>query len=193
MKKMFLFMMVSLDGFMEGNNHDLSWHNADAEFIDFAMEQASDIGTIFFGKNTYQLMEGFWPSDQAAEEKETNFMINTPKVVFSTTLSEVHETEKWKNITLKHDVNPDEIKKLKKGSKKDIAVFGSNNLCITLLKLGLMDEIRIMVNPIVLGSGTRLFQGISRKLNLLLTDTRKFKNGNILLTYVPLGNSTLLV
>lgn len=72
---------------------------------------------------------------------------------------------------------------LKQKSDKDIAVLGSNNLCVTLLEKGLLDELRIMVNPVVIGKGTRLFEGLKEKHDFKLTSTRTFHNGNILLTY----------
>lgn len=186
MRKIFSFMMVSLDGFFEGPEHDLSWHNVDAEFIDYAIEQTKKVGLMLYGRRTYQLMESFWPTEQAKDDPKTaELMNNTPKIVFSKTLSEVHETKKWKNVKLLHEVDPDYVKKLKEEAGGDIAVYGSDNLCLTLIEHNLIDEFKIMVNPVVLGAGTRLFEGIKNKLELKLLDVRGFKNGNALLTYVP--------
>ena len=179
-------MMVSLDGYFEGPGHDLSWHNVDGEFVDFAIEQTSSVGTILFGRRTYELMESFWPTDQAKDDPKTAELMNsTPKIVFSHTLSGVYETDKWKNVTLIRDVRPDEIKKLKKENTKDIAIFGSNNLAVSFVEKELIDEFRIMLNPVAIGEGTPLFRGLDKKLKLKLIKTRKFKNGNILLTYRP--------
>src|SRR6185503_4528908 len=144
MRKLFLFMMISLDGFVEGPNHDLSWHNVDEEFNEFAAKQLQEIGMIVFGRRTYQLMEEYWPTaapSDGNDEIVRNKMNSLPKVVFSKSLKEVHESQNWKNVQLFHDNIPEEIKKLKNPSsqssddaKKDIAVLGSNNLCVTLLE-----------------------------------------------------------
>lgn len=187
MRKMFVFMMTSLDGYIEGDNHDLSWHHVDEEFNDFAVKQMQEAETIVFGRKTYQLMENFWPSKEGLEDdpEVAKLMNETPKVVFSKSLDKVVETDVWKHVMLFHDNIKEEVQKLKNQEGKSIAVLGSNNFCVTLLELGLLDEIRIMVNPVVIGKGTPLFGGISNKYNFTLTNTRTFGNGNILLTYQP--------
>lgn len=184
---MFLFMMSSLDGYIEGENHDLSWHNVDKEFNDFAAMQMQEADTIVMGRKTYQLMESFWPSKEGLEGDPVvaKIMNNTPKVVFSKTLVNVVETEYWKNATLIKENTVEEIKKLKKKEGKDIIVLGSNNFCVTLLENKLLDEIRIMINPVVIGKGTSLFSGLKGKIKLTVTKTREFKNGNILLYLSP--------
>lgn len=178
-------MMTSLDGYMEGEDHDLSWHNVDAEFNAFAVQQLQEVDTILFGRKTYQLMESYWPSTGALEDDPivAKLMNTTAKVVFSKTLEKVTETENWKHVTLIKENVSKTIHKLKEESGKSIVVLGSNNLCVTLLKEQLLDEIRIMVNPVVVGKGTPLFEGIQNKEDFTLMDTRVFKNGNALLTY----------
>jgi dihydrofolate reductase len=185
MKKIFLFMMVSLDGFFEGENHDLSWHHTDEEFGQFADEQMAEMGMILFGRRTYQLMENFWPSETGMREAPVtaHLMNSLPKIVYSKSLDEIKETENWQNITLRHEINAEEIQRLKESSSKDIAILGSNKLLVALTELGLVDEFRIMVNPVVIGKGTRLFEGLDKKLDLQLNKTRIFKNGNVLLYY----------
>lgn len=179
-------MMVSLDGFFEGENHDLSWHNVDAEFNTFAAKQLHEVDTILFGRRTYQLMESFWPSGQGLQGDPVvaNLMNNTEKIVFSKTLESVHETDVWKHVRLVKENVKEEIERLKNTTGKDIAVLGSSNLCVTLLELGILDEIRLMVNPVVLGKGTPLFHGIQQKYTFSLQESRQFANGNILLTYI---------
>ena len=181
-------MMVSLDGYFEGPDHDLSWHHVDDEFNRFAVEQLHEADTIMFGRRTYQLMEGFWPNYQP--EDKDNEMVrdaldNFQKIVFSKTLEEIHETENWKNVKLRKGVDPDEVKKLKQQNGKDIIILASSNLCVSLIEHKLIDEFRIMVNPVAIGKGTPLFKGLKEKLELKLEKTRTFKNGNILLYHVP--------
>jgi len=178
-------MMVSLDGYFEGPDHDLSWHIVDIEFNDFAAEQMQEADTILFGRRTYQLMESFWPSQAGLEGDPVvaRLMNKTPKVVISKSLGRVTETEHWKNVRLIKENVVDEIKKLKNRPGKDIFLPGSNNLCVSLLEWGLLDELRLMINPVVIGKGTPLFQGIKQKISLELIKVRSFASGNILLHY----------
>lgn len=183
MRKVFLFMMISLDGYFEGPDHDLSWHNADGdEFQKFAVDQLDTIDTILFGRRTYDMMAEFWPSKQGLEtDPETARRMNElPKIVFSHTLKDAT----WENSRLGSSDVRDEVMKLKQAPGKDIAVFGSSNLCLSLLEDNLLDELRIMVNPIVIGEGTPLFAGINHRTQFKLTSTREFTSGNVLLNYL---------
>lgn len=185
MRKVVLFMLVSLDGYFEGPKHDLSWHNVDGEFNEFAIAQTRSVGALLFGRRTYQLMEDYWPTEVARKTDPivANLMNTTPKIVFSRTLKKVTETEHWKNVRLIKDDVKEEIMKLKKRSGKDLAVYGSSNFCVTLLEMGLLDEIRLLVNPVIIGKGTPLFAGIKKRLDFKLLNTKTFKNGNVLLFY----------
>lgn len=186
-RKLFLFMMVSLDGYFEGENHDLSWHNVDSEFNEYAIEQTKHVGILLFGHRTYDLMKDYWPTDAARTDDPVvaELMNTTPKIVFSKTLEKIEETEYWKNVRLIKNNVEEEIKKLKEMPGKDLAVYGSNNLSVSLLETNLLDEVRIIVNPVVVGKGTPLFKGIKNKLNFTLLNTKIFKSGNVLLTYQP--------
>lgn len=187
MRKMFLFMMVTLDGYMEGTEHDISWHNVDSEFGEFAIEQLQEVDTLLMGRKTYQLMEEYWPSESGIkDDPETAKLMNfTSKIVVSRTLTDVKETENWKHVRLVRNNIKEEVEKLKNQEGKDIAVLGSNNLCVTLLEMGLIDELRIMINPVAIGKGTPLFQGLKNKEEFQLSKTRTFQNGNVLLYYMP--------
>jgi dihydrofolate reductase len=183
MRKLFSFNMVTLDGFFEGPNHDISWHHVDDEFNQFAIEQTSNIGTILFGRVTYELMASYWPTSAAIIDDPiiADLMNNLPKIVFSRTLQKAE----WNNTRLVKDHIAEEITRLKGQSGKDLAIFGSANLLSSLIQMDLIDEHRILVNPIVLGSGTPLFQGIKEKLELKLLKTKIFASGNVLLYYQP--------
>lgn len=178
-------MMVSLDGYFEGVNHDLSWHNVDAEFNEYAIEQTKNVGVLLFGRRTYELMRDYWPTETSRKEDPivAEQINTTPKIVFSTTLEKTEETKYWRNVTLVKENVEEEVKRLKEESGKDIAIYGSNSLCVSLLKMGLLDEIRIMVNPVVIGSGTPLFKGLEKKVPFHLLRVKQFTNGNVLLTY----------
>ena len=138
---------------------------------------------ILFGRVTYQMMASYWPTPTAINDDPivANMMNSTPKIVFSRTLNKAE----WNNTQLIRDHVAEEIIKLKQQPGKDLVLFGSANLMATLVRHDLIDEHRIMVNPVVLGSGMPLFPGIHRSLKLKLANTRVFRNGNVLLTYQP--------
>jgi len=188
MRKIFLFMMTSLDGYFERPEHDLSWHHVDEEFNDFAQAQMKEADTILFGRRTYQLMESFWPSKEGLEgDPEVAHLMNeTPKIVVSRSLKEVKETKLWKHIRLINENVKDEITRLKKEKGGDIILLASSNLCVSLLEWGMLDEIRVMINPVIIGKGTPLFEGLNDKISFKLTKSRNFANGNVLLTYLPI-------
>jgi len=183
MRKVFLFNMITLDGFFEGPNQDISWHHVDDEFNEFAIEQLNEIGTLLFGRVTYQGMASYWPTEFAIKDDSivAGLMNSLPKIVFSKTLDKAE----WNNSRLVKENAAEEVSKLKQQPGKDIAIFGSSDLAVTLAERGLIDEYRIIVNPVFLGSGTALLKGIKDKLNLKLLKTRTFKSGNVLLYYEP--------
>jgi len=182
MRKLYLFMMVSLDGYFEGYNHDLSWHNANnEEFKRLVEEHSINTDAIVMGRVTYELMKDFWPTDEALKlEPETAaFMTNTQKYAVS------HKPfdPGWENAEVIHENIFEGINALKQKDGKDIAIFGSNMLTVSLMEEGLVDEFRLMVNPVAIGSGTPLFHGIKSRVDLTLDSVRKYRSGNVLLTY----------
>jgi len=188
MRKLFSFNMVTLDGFFEGPNREIDWHNVDTEdgeFNEFAIEQLNAMDTLLFGRVTYQLMASYWPTPAAIEGDPivADLMNRLPKVVVSRTL----EKAEWNNTRLIKDHIAEEILKLKQQPGKDIALFGSANLMSTLMQMDLIDEHRIMVNPVILGDGNPLFKKTKDRQNLKLIRTRTFRSGNVLLCYQPDG------
>jgi dihydrofolate reductase len=183
MRKVIFFNLTSLDGYFEGPNRGINWHNVDEEFNEFAVQQTGEFGALLFGRVTYELMAGYWPTESAKRDDPiiAELMNSLPKFVFSKTLKKAE----WSNTKLVKDGFVDEVSKLKQQSGKDIAIFGSSDLAVTLIDQGLINEYRIMINPIVLGDGKSLFNGIQNKLDLKLMKTRTFGNGNVLLYYVP--------
>lgn len=187
MRKVFLFMMVTLDGFFEGPDHEIDWHNVDEEFNEFAIAQLNEIGTLLFGRVTYEVMASYWPTPMALEDDPdvAGKMNAMPKIVFSRTLDRAD----WSNSRLVKENIAEEISQLRQQPGRDLAIFGSANLAMSLLQMGLVDELRLMVNPVVLGKGRPLFEGIHEKLNLKLIKTRVFRSGNVLLCYQPEQNT----
>jgi dihydrofolate reductase len=181
MRKVIFFNLVSLDGYFEGPDRDINWHLVDDEFNEFAIQQTGEFGALLFGRVTYELMASYWPTEDAKRDDPaiTELMNRLPKIVFSKTLKKVE----WENTRLVNNNFVEVVTKLKHESGKDIAIFGSSDLAVTLIEHGLIDELRIMVNPIFLGAGKPLLQGIKTKLSLKLLKTRTFKTGNVLLYY----------
>ena len=183
MRKVIFQMMVSLDGYFEGPNKEIDWHVVDAEFNEYAVDLLNSADALLFGRVTYELMASYWPSPSATTDDPiiADKMNNLPKVVFSRTLDKVD----WKNSRLVKENIAEEVSKLKQQPGKDLAVFGSSNLALTLVQHGLIDEYRIIVNPVVLGNGHPLFKGLKERLNLRLLKTKTFQSGNVMLFYQP--------
>ena len=183
MRRIIWFNMVSLDGFFEGPDHDITWHNVDAEFNDFAAEQLDSLDVLLFGRVTYEMMASYWPSQAAITDDPViaGKMNSKAKVVYSTSLDQAE----WENSTLIQQDLIKETAQLKKKPGQYMAIFGSGILGNALLDAGLIDEIRLMVNPVVLRQGRPLFHDGLGKLDLKLLNSRAFANGNVLLTYQP--------
>jgi dihydrofolate reductase len=195
MRKVYLFMTISLDGYFEGPDQDLSWHSVDDEFNKFAIEQLMETDIIMFGRRTYQLMEASWPKaakdpDISKDNAQIAHLINNAnKIVFSRTLDKIEERQNWRNVKLVHRFDPEEIRRLKNQPGKSISVGGSD-LALSFIRAGLIDEFRFMVAPIVIGQGTRIFKGLDGKLDLELKKTHRFGSGNMLLYYRPANGSS---
>lgn len=187
-KKVIVFNLVTVDGFFEGPKGfgDLSWHNVDDEFNEFAINQLKTIDTLIFGRKTYEMMASYWPTSQGMKDSPivSKLMNDIPKLVFSKTLTNLS----WSNSSLAMGEIETVIKSIKGRAAKDIFILGSGNITNVLLKQGLVDEIRLIINPLLLGSGTLMFKDNKAKLRLLKAKT--FNNGNILLYYKVLKNDS---
>ena len=186
MRRVLFFMMTSLDGYFEGPGQSIDWHTADEEFNQFAIDQIGEVDTLLFGRVTYEGMASYWPTpDAVANDPEVAGLMNSlPKVVFSNTLPGAD----WSNTTLVAGDAAEELARLKQQPGKDMIVLGSSNLAASLAERGLIDEFRIMINPVLLGGGTPLLHGIYQRLNLRLLSARPFASGNVLLSYAPDGS-----
>ena len=184
MRKVVASELVSLDGVMESPE---KWHlpyfnDEMGEAIGAAMA-ASD--AMLFGRVTYEQFAAFWPSQGGDDQEFAGYMNNTPKYVVSKTLEEPLE---WNNSMLINGDVAEEITKLKQLPGKDISISGSGALVRSLLQGGLLDELRLMVHPIVVGSGKRLFEEGSDQKALELVDSKTFSTGVLYLTYQPVQN-----
>ncbi|MCU1522664.1 MAG: uncharacterized protein JWN19_3049 [Arthrobacter sp.] len=183
MRKIILMMQVSLDGFFEGPGQDLSWHLVDDELHRHFNDELRRMGAFLDGRVTHELMADFWPtadSDPANTGPMFDFAgiwRDMPKLVYSRTL----ESAGW-NTTVVRDVVVDEVEALKAQPGGDLALGGAD-LAATFRDLGLIDEYRIYVHPVLIGRGKLLFQPTDATAQLRLVETRAFGNGVVLLRY----------
>ncbi len=175
-------MSVSVDGFFEGPDGDLSWHLVDDELHTHFNEQLAEMSAFLEGRVDYQLMDGYWPTadedpgSPAPVRQFARIWRETPKVVYSKTLDRVGD-----NATLVREVVPEEVRALAAQADGDLALGGAR-LAAAFQEHGLVDEYGIYVHPVVLGRGRRLFEP-GQELDLRLVQTRTFGNGVVLLRY----------
>jgi len=185
--KLSAFNNVTLDGYFAGVNGDISWAkgHTDPEFSAFVAENASDGGELVFGRITYELMASYWPTPTAIENDPivAEGMNSMSKVVFSRTLDKAL----WNNTRLVKGGLAAEIRKMKQGPGPGMVILGSGSIVSQLAQEDLIDEYQFVVNPVILGKGQTMFEGIKEKLDLKLTRTRAFSNGNVFLCYEPMA------
>ncbi|HYC86390.1 MAG TPA: dihydrofolate reductase family protein [Chryseosolibacter sp.] len=184
MRKLNVFNFTTLNGFYKGIDGDISWHRHGAEESDFASNSMESGGsTLLFGRVTYEMMASYWPTAQAAKENPAvaEGMNKADKIVFSRSLKKVD----WPNTRIVRDM-VEEVKKLKASAGPDLTLLGSGSILTQLAGHGLVDGFQFMIDPVALGAGTPVFHGLGRKLDLKLTDTRAFKSGVVLVSYVVL-------
>lgn len=189
MRKIIVTMWVTLDGYISGPNDDMSWVRVDDAVGKYEDDLVSAADTLMLGRVTYQSFAGAWPyvpdNPNASEgEKVYARKLNSMrKVVFSKSL----ESVEWHNSTLRREINPDDVMALKNESGKDIVIYGSASVIQALTARGLIDEYQLLVHPVVVGGGKRLFQEGGVRTDLTLVGTKTFDSGVVLLTYQPAG------
>jgi dihydrofolate reductase len=181
MARLIMWNLMTLDGFIEGPNRDISWHSDvwGEELEKLSIEQCKAAGGLLFGRVTYQLMAGHWPN---AKGEVADSMNALPKFVFSRTL----KSSAWNNTQMFSADVPGTVARIKRESTKDIFLFGSADLAKSLIPHGLIDEFRIAVNPILLGGGSLLFKP-GERVRLKLIDSRPLSTGIVILRYEPVA------
>jgi dihydrofolate reductase len=181
MRKIVANFFISLDGVVERPDQ---WH-----FSYFNEEMGEVVGSgmaasdaMLLGRTTYEEFAGYWPS-QSNDVPGAEHMNSVQKVVVSTTLTSVE----WQNSTLIRGNVAEELTKLKNQPGKEIGTVGSGTLVRSLIREGLLDELRLLVHPIVVGSGKKLFDGDIGKVPLKLVASKTFSTGVLYLTYAPAG------
>jgi dihydrofolate reductase len=180
MRKVIVSNLMSLDGFFEGPNREIDWFLVEDEFFEYAKDMLRSAETLIFGRVTYEHMAAYWPT--APSDEIADKMNSLPKLVFSKTL----ESAGWNNTRVVRSDLSQEIARLRQEPGKDIVVLGSAKLASAMLRLSLVDEYRVLLQPILLGKGNLLFQGFSQTMRLKLGGTKLFGSGVILLRYQKL-------
>ena len=179
-------MQISLDGYYCDARGDMSFaHKApeDREWNEFVAGNASGGGMLLFGRKTYDMMAAWWPTPMAAEAmpQVAASMTAMPKIVFSRSLTSVD----WSNTTLVKDDVVATVRRMKDETGPDMTILGSDSIVTQVAGAGLLDELQVVVNPIALGSGKSLLSGLARRLDFVLTNTRVFGNGSVVLWHSP--------
>ncbi|PWU49104.1 deaminase [Micromonospora globispora] len=183
MRKIILWMSVSLDGFFAGPDGELDWHRVDDEMHQHFNDELRRMSAFLDGRRTYELMADFWPTadqdpgNSAPSREFAGIWRDMPKIVYSRTLPRAD----W-NSTVVREVVPEEVTALKAQPGGDM-VLGGADLAATFQRLGLIDEYRIYLHPVVVGRGRPLFPADAR-LDLRLVESRPFGNGVVLLRYL---------
>ena len=182
MRKLIYSMTVSLDGYIAGPNGEIDWGAPDEELHRFHNEQTRELGAHLLGRRLYEVMVYWETADEEPSAPDYTLEFariwkDLPKIVFSTTLEKVEG-----NARLVRDGVAEEVARLKEQPGKDVAVGGAG-LASTLTKAGLIDEYRLFVNPVVLGSGTPYFPPLDERINLELVETRRFGSRVVYVRY----------
>jgi len=183
MGKLIYLLNVSLDGFVETPDHSLAWTHVDDELHTWFNDQSRELDASLYGRRMYELMAGYWPTagtDPQATDAMRDFgriWLETPKIVFSTTLSSVD----FNSRLVRGDVG-DELARIRTEYPGDLNVGGAN-LASQFVRRGLVDEYRLVVHPVVLGAGTPFFPQLDTPIDLQLAETRTFGSGVTFLRY----------
>jgi len=181
-RKLAMFNHVSLDGYFTDAAGDMSWaHTRDEEWQRFTGENAGGAAELVFGRKTYQMMAGFWPTPQARQTmpEVAASMNRMRKYVFSRSLQQVD----WENSTLVKGDLASEVRRLKSQPGPGLLIMGSGEIVSQLTEAGLIDEYQVVTVPLVIGRGRTLFEGVTTRPRLKLAKTRSFQNGNVVCWY----------
>ena len=187
MGRIVLMMGMSLDGFIEGPGHDISWHRVSDEYLHHVNGVIAEFGAEITGRRVYELMEAYWPTadeDPGASETTREYAAiyrAQHRIVYSRTLEVAPGAE------LHHEIDGAEIRRRAAASDRDFGLGGAE-LSGEFLRQGLVDELRIYVQPVVIGRGTPLLPA-DVHLDLRLIETWTFGNGVVLLRYEVLSSS----
>lgn len=189
MRKVIFLIHVSLDGFVAGSNGEMDWivYNDEVEKYSHDLHETTD--TAIYGRVTYEMMHGYWPAvlgnpeSSEGDRNHARWYESATKIV----VSKSQDSVPGENTILIRDNIAESITKIKQQPGKDLWLLGSPSLAQTFMQLELIDEYRLNVNPVLLGSGKPLFNGLDAKLDLKLIEAQTLKGGVAALRYEPVG------
>lgn len=178
-----IFNFLTLNGFTNDAQGGVGWHRHGAEEGAYAAEGANSESILLFGRKTYDMMASFWPTPMAAQMQPevAKGMNASSKIVFSRTM----RTAGWENTRLVSADPVAEIRRLKQEQELPLTILGSGSIVTLCTEHRLIDEFKLMIDPVLLGAGSTLAHGISDTRDLTLKEHRIFRSGVVLLTYVP--------
>lgn len=185
MRKIVLFIHTSLDGYAVSKERKLDWIHVDQEIFDYAAERTNKSDTALYGRITYEMMEGYWPTagdkpNASKHDKEHSAWYNAVNKVI---LSKSMRDAKLKNTIIISDDIQKHILELKQKEGKEIIIFGSPSAAHSLMQFDLIDNYWLFVNPVLLGNGIPVFGNISQIKKLKLIDENAFSSGVVCLHY----------
>ena len=182
MRKIVAALMMSLDGVVEApENWTTPYFTDEVWQVTSKGMAASD--TLLLGRRTYEVFAAYWPDKTADDSPYADYLNNAPKFVVSTTLKSVT----WRNSKLITEDIVGQVTKLKQQPGKNITILGSATLVRSLLRQGLLDQLGLLLHPIVVGTGKRLFEDWTAQAPLTLAESQVLSNGVLFLTYEPQG------
>lgn len=188
MRKLKLQVQMSVNGYVGGPKGELDWMtwDWDDKIKQYVNELTDSIDCILLGRKMTDGFVSHWTNVSTKPDDEgyqfANIMVDTPKVVFTKTLTKSN----WENTSIAKGDLRDEVKKIKNQNGKDIIVYGGASFVSSLIKAGLIDEYHLFVNPAAISSGLTIFNGVNGKLNLRLVKSIPFDHGIVLLHYEPI-------
>ncbi|HTD98466.1 MAG TPA: dihydrofolate reductase family protein [Mucilaginibacter sp.] len=186
MRKIISFMHISLDGFVAGPNGEMNWIKVDEEIFDHVGKRISETGAALYGRVTYDMMEGYWPTAADGPDASKHDIDHSKwyKKAHKIVLSKTLKGADLPNTTIISDNLTDRINELKQQPGSEILLFGSPTATHALIQLNLIDGYWLFVNPVILGQGIPLFKDIRDKTKLKLLTTQQFACGVTELNYV---------
>jgi dihydrofolate reductase len=193
-RRVVMFNQVSADGFFSDPHGGLDWIVSDPEIHARAVAGMPQTDTMLFGRKTYEQFASFWPSAledmnaagphgsskaDPAFSAMARWLNDSKKVVFSRSL----KSAAWHNSRLERELDAEQLAKQKREPGKDFLIFGSGSIVSQLSALGLIDEYRFVVCPVLLGKGKTLLGDLAKRVSLTLVEAQPFRSGNVMLTY----------
>ena len=184
MRKVVSLMHMSLDGFVAGPNGEMNWINLAPDMYKEIMDYMKNVDTAIYGKVVYYMMKNYWPTLLTKENideislNHAKWVEDVRKIVISKTINE----ELWNNTVQIKDNIKEEVMKIKNEEGKEMMIFGSPSIVQEFIRLDLLDELRIFLNPVIIGKGVPMFKDVDLT-KLVLKDSDVYKSGVVKLIY----------